>query len=225
MITKHGSAEVIRTLYAHQLSIIGRKPLTTIQGKPQHNRAILPVSRLPNREHYVETIVTGMSLGWDFGTRTTQMYLLPHVPSSAGWWHVVAPSPSTGHRFVWHSCHGPGQRRAEAIVWRQSTRPSIAVWNCPVHLPTQPSLCRWRCYRPRTPWSRSSRSCLHRLAICSVWFTCLHARVRHPCPAQHHWRGRPLQRLHLQPQRRQQLGQVSEREQPLGRHWAVRTTP
>ena len=58
----------------------------------------------------------------------------------------------------------------------------------------------------------------HRLAICSVWFTCLHARVRHPCPAQHHWRGRPLQRLHIQPQRRQQLGQVSEREQPLGRH-------
>ena len=58
----------------------------------------------------------------------------------------------------------------------------------------------------------------HRLAICSVWFTCLHARVRNPCPAQHHWRGRPLQRLHLQPQRRQQLGQVSEREQPLGRH-------
>ena len=57
-----------------------------------------------------------------------------------------------------------------------------------------------------------------RLAICSVWFTCLHARVRHPYPAQHHWRGQPLQCLHLQPQRRQQLGQVSEREQPLGRH-------
>ena len=57
-----------------------------------------------------------------------------------------------------------------------------------------------------------------RLATCSAWFTCLHARVRHPCPAQHHWRGRPVQRLHLQPQRRQQLGQVSEREQPLGRH-------
>ena len=99
-----------------------------------------------------------MSLGWDLGTRTTRIYLLPHVPSSAGWWHVVAPSPSTGRRSVWHSCQGPGQRRAEAIVWRQSTRPSIAVWNCPVHLPTQPSLCRWRCYRPRTPWSRSSRS-------------------------------------------------------------------
>ena len=97
-----------------------------------------------------------MSLGWDLGTRTTRMYLLPHVPSSAGWWHVV--SPSTGHRFVRHSCHGPGQHRAKAIVWRQSTRPSIAVWNCPVHLPTQPSLCRWRCYRPKTPWSRSSRS-------------------------------------------------------------------
>ena len=28
-----------------------------------------------------------------------------------------------------------------------------------------------------------------RLATCSVWFTCLHARVQHPCPAQHHWRG------------------------------------
>ena len=64
-----------------------------------------------------------------------------------------------------------------------------------------------------------------RLATCSAWFTCLHARVRHLCPAQHHWRGRPLQRLHLRPQRRQQLGQVSEREQPLGRHWAVWTTP
>ena len=33
-----------------------------------------------------------------------------------------------------------------------------------------------------------------RLATCSVWFTCPHVRVRHPCPAQHHWRGRPLQR-------------------------------
>ena len=222
MRTKHGSAEVTRRLYAHQLSIIWRKTLTTIQGKSQHNRAILPVSRLSNREHYVETVVTGMSLRWDLGTRTRRMYLLPHVPSSAGWWHVVAPSPLTGRRSVWHSCHGPGQRRAEAIVWRLSMRPSIAVWSCPVHLPTQPSLCRWQCYRPRTPWSRSSRSWS---APIGHLFCLVHLSARSGSTPVHHWRGRPqLQHLHLQSQRRQQLGQVSEREQPLGRHWAARTT-
>ena len=110
--TKHGLAEVIRRLYAHQLSIIWRKTLTTIQGKPQHNRAILPVSRLSNREHYVETIVTGMSLGWDLGTRTTRMPRSP-PPQASG---MSSRPPSTGRRSVWHSCHGPGRAFAKCLL-------------------------------------------------------------------------------------------------------------
>ena len=219
--TKHGSAEVIRRLYAHQLSIIWRKTLTTIQGKPQHNRAILPVSRLSNREHYVETIVTGMSLGWDLGIRTRRMYLLLRrlvarrrtvaVDSTL---ICVTFLPRTGTAPCRSDClatvHAPFHRRMKLPSPLAHTAQSLPV----TMLPTKNSLKSFKSVLARSDWP-------------PVLFgsTCPHVRVRHPCPAQHHWRGRPLQRLHLQSQRRQQLGQVSEREQPLGRHWAARTTP
>ena len=224
--TKHGLAEVIRRLYAHQLSIIWRKTLTTIQGKPQHNRAILPVSRLSNREHYVETIVTGMSLGWDLGTRTTRMYLCATLPPP--------PPQASGmsrrrRRLDADLCDIPTTDRDSAVQKRSFGDNRCAL---PSPYETAQSTC------PHSPVfagdDATDQELLEvvqvglgplRLATCSAWFTCLHARVRHPCPAQHHWRGRPLQRLHLRPQRRQQLGQMSEREQPLERHWAARTTP
>ena len=167
-----------------------------------------------------------MSLGWDLGTRTRRMYLLPYVPSSAGWWHVVVPSPLTGTPIC------------VTFLPRTGTAPCRSDCLATVHASFH------RCMKLPSPLAHTvfagddatDQELLEvvqvglgplRLATCSVWFTCPHVRVRHPCitGAQHHWRGRPqLQRLHLQSQRRQQLGQVSEREQPLGRHWAARTT-
>ena len=200
------------------LALFEKKTLTTSQGKPQHNRAILPVSRLSNRE---QTLCRNNSYRYVSRLRPWHTYDAD-VPTATLPPQASGMSSRRRRRLDADLCDIPATNRDSAVQKRSFGDNRRAL---PSPYETAQSTC------PHSPVfagdDATDQELLEvvqvglgplRLATCYASFTCLHARVRHLCPAQHHWRGRPLQRLHLQPQRRQQLGQVSEREQPLGRH-------